>query len=696
MPRVSRAAAAAATAAAGGGAASAPGAAAALSAEAAALRRRLLASEAAAARAAAARLLDEALAGSSRSAGDAAGAEGVGGGLHAARAALLYEEENALGTFDASRCRLLAAAAEGDDVLRRMEADARRRIEIALQDALVWELIAFTEPGTCFDAALEMALGLSVERSLRSKLLHCYHLKMRCLVAAGEYLVECSTVRPNSQLIRRGGLRRRRRGVRESVLAPYDHVSSVESADSDTLGLTREASEIDDLQTEASPVREWFSSRGASRCEEDDNEEHVPVELVTPTASSVDVAANMPWQARWGSHSWYDHGAARAEDVPVRNTFIHFPVHPRRLGPWAAQKTSKQNDLEASLGQAPRRGRRYGEGTNDSESSHSKATSLARQSAPGNLQAWEIAPPPGLGSLCRLQNLAQGYTSLERLLEAALVDMGADLEALDSSSAGAADQQIHARQAVAESAERWRKRRLQDTDGSCAHAAAWIRMDDERHDGHGGGLRRKRRALVVSLVLSVEPLLTLLESTADAVFSLAVYRALAVHTCIRDLAPREAKKVVQTVLMTEDNIYSFEWYSAMIVLMGRILRGMAREEKEVCWAKSVGVPSVRWAAGSETLLDQVIVKVLQTAGWWHRSRFHTEDSVALLRVTFSALSNIFEGASSFGPWNDQIWWLANNFQADYHSVSAAIEASRTLTSVCCGFVGANTTEFATR
>lgn len=324
---------------------------------------------------------------------------------------------------------------------------------------------------------------------------------------------------------------------------------------------------------------------------------------------------------QWTASSWREH-------VRVRNTFLHVSC--------AASETSN---------------------------------SQARQSAPDRLQA--TRPPPGLEPLS-LGLTVRSCDPLAELLDSAFSNLDGLLRDLDSNC-------------MADSMQHFRKQAqaLADT-GMGPRVGEWIHRESQpMHGLHGqqawdaeDAERRAlgRRTLLAGLVLDVEPLLGLLASTADEIFSTAVYDALVDYHSILGLAETVAQTVVQHVLTAEPKYSGVMWYKAGVRLLGNVLRGTAGKG-EASWAAAVGLLE---GAPTQSLLDRAVALILDTAGWWHKRHFHKEWTVALLHEAFTALLYIFEGAPGLGDWEKPVHQLVNRFLTNYRHMEAAFGEARVL------------------
>jgi len=245
---------------------------------------------------------------------------------------------------------------------------------------------------------------------------------------------------------------------------------------------------------------------------------------------------------------------------------------------------------------------------------------------------------------------------LEQSLDKAFLELSALLEQASNDIVGAVDRKYAIRMLFGR-APLWCER-VRKSWSACPQPAMaaleWIRSCSS------GWLTQQLETLLVLIMMGVEWVLPVVESTADDALSRVVYGGLQKYVSIYGLDTAEQSKVCQCVLSTDHNHYQSSCYVSYIRLLGQLLQGAALTGSRLAQ------------------VDGAVRKVLEIAGWWHRNHFHEEDTAELLSQAFESLLQIFHGSPSLGAWERDICQLARWCIYNYLHMNSALGSAKRL------------------
>ena len=176
---------------------------------------------------------------------------------------------------------------------------------------------------------------------------------------------------------------------------------------------------------------------------------------------------------------------------------------------------------------------------------------------------------------------------------------------------------------------------------------------------------QQERALVLAIILGPLPIVQVLAHGED---NSAIYNALKEYVHIQVPSANEMQDLVMNVLKREPTYYDIIDYSAYVNLLGLLLAGTAKEQ----WAQQTGL----LLDPKKSLFTSAIDILVGTANWrLDRFKWHRADNGDFLHEVFVALTSIFEGATSLGEAETQIWdlatWFINHFDQEYVAFNEA-------------------------
>jgi hypothetical protein len=197
------------------------------------------------------------------------------------------------------------------------------------------------------------------------------------------------------------------------------------------------------------------------------------------------------------------------------------------------------------------------------------------------------------------------------------------------------------------------------SDGDRSMIAQWIRNDSDQ---------LQRRTLLILVLFGTAHVLPLIEKTGDDSLSRAVYGALQDFSSIYGLSDGDAQAVLSAILAQCPRTMNPDVYVAYMAVLGRLLRGTAAAD---CWAHAMGHQN-------QSLIACAITQIIEIAGWWHRNRFHEENTAKVLGQAFASLLQIFDACDSLDRWERDICRLARWCIYNYHHISTALDSAKSL------------------